>query len=88
MPGLRPDQIRLEPQGTEMILPFMVNVLEAMGTDSVIRGQTAGQKAWIRISSELKLRPERGDEMRAGFALSSVSLSSAPLFDAQPGKRL
>ncbi|MCB1355251.1 MAG: TOBE domain-containing protein [Maritimibacter sp.] len=81
--GVRPEHFRIAPQDRQLALPFTVNVLESMGADSVIWGQIAGQKASIRVSSELKLRPARGTDMPLGF-----SLSSASLFDADSGERL
>lgn len=83
MLGIRPEHLTLEPSPGLLTLDLQVGVLESMGADTVIWGTVAGEKASVRVSSELNLNPPRGSNLAASFALSSASL-----FDAESGVRL
>ena len=81
--GIRPEHLTLETAPNVLTLELQVGVLESMGADTVIWGTVSGERASVRVSSELNLNPPRGSTLSASFALSSASL-----FDAESGVRL
>ena len=79
--GVRPEHVRISPANGDASFEAVVELVEPMGSDSLLWLKLGGQTLSARIESSERHHP--GEKVRVGFR---VGLSS--IFDAESGERL
>ena len=81
--GIRPEHVLVgdEAAGADLELAVKAEVVEPLGSDTLVLTSVNGKRFWLRISGQSKVAS--GDSLRVG-----VNAADASLFDAGDEKRL
>ncbi|MFY0681390.1 MAG: sn-glycerol-3-phosphate ABC transporter ATP-binding protein UgpC [Thalassovita sp.] len=75
--GIRPEDVKLDPQGTQ---DFMIEIVEELGAHRLLHGHLAGQKFSVSVPKTMEATP--------GLARLAIAPEAMHFFDAQSGRRL
>jgi multiple sugar transport system ATP-binding protein len=81
--GIRPEHVLVgaEAEAGDAVLTISADVVDPLGSDTLVMTRIAGERFWLRISGQSKVK--KGDSLRIG-----ISAANASLFDVGDERRI